>query len=732
MAARSAAASGALYSVSHSSLDPLLSRLDLSSAAAHERKRTTDTAGCLGKHHHINHVLLAEEGRFSFDHRNARTGHHSFTTTVLLARLSFDVVLQLHNRAYTHMADEHKRIEQEANGARPSHHSHGAGDCHHKWDGRVVRKHLQMIGVSVGDILKHAHYTTPIVAAVAPADVSASVASAKRCKRKGASAEPKVPLSGIAEEMASQTASDTDGEESDPVSVEDRANSDAVFWKTQRGLEIREQLMTHMKRASAIDCMGADARDPLGYLGGSNGSTGRLVLWDALSISGHRTKLGTDFASFCKRIVYFSTHHFVMWKPVAALSRGKVHNELVPNAKSMLVFLDNLSTYRGKLAVSLLRYFCFQEDPECGAQEDLVLHRFDPPKSVCDVLQFLHDRSEGDDAEAYLERKNAILNCRLNSHQQQLLEIRYPRAVFHSILNVPTEWPLWALRNVLLRTWISGNTASFRSYAHIDHACNLDKKSRAPAFMANDKYKFRTNRSGKYISEAQSQQWRYGRSGCSCCRYDTALEPKDVQQEIRATVIEGRSDFNLEREAARAEALDCEHFNLPQQHDEDCDAHLWKAQPVDHPEAARADGFHIRGDGQSDSDEEKHDGLGSSSVVASPAVNPLNESEFPTLKNASSASAAVASETPSVLGAWRTPLQQAAAVAVGDAVSVHTGVTSVHVSACAFRDEFESDLEDGVMTPMSDYSMPSATRQHSEFASDFEDVIADDTVFKER
>ena len=416
----------------------------------------------------------------------------SIALNLQFARADYEVRMDRRNRAYMHFLQN----SRDANDQRGDEDE----DEDEKRPPLLKREHVQVVGVPVGDFLRH-FYTTQREEAEAFAE-----------------REDEAPFPDL------------------------------------------------LRAAMRVDTLNCDVQQTLAY---SAGAAGPLYLWDALVPEHARRR---DFASFCKSLVYFSRDVFLLnsvppaprwWSRTRkALYRWQVatqsddeDNEDTESDPRRAIAPNEIGSRRFFCALSdvarvrsLLRYHLYGEDPETHASVQTLL-RFEEPACVPDVLQLLHDKYPD---EKYLALKAKVAR-ELSAHQQELLDTRYPPAVFRNLRRVPQEYPVWALRNVFVREWIQGGALCDGG------ACDM----RNGDVMARDaKYRFRSERSGRPVAYDQFCFWRYGPSRTSWDHFRGRHQKGQAKLRERAFRAETRDGLEQQKDAladAEAEAANDAH-----------------------------------------------------------------------------------------------------------------------------------------------------------------------------
>jgi hypothetical protein len=116
--------------VEENSLQHFKSRIDL-------KQDYKNYVCCLGSYHKILSFRLADDGQIELLYKH-KISDDTFKISVKFARVSFSLIIDKNNRFYREHASYFKRNE--------------------KVDDYVVRKNIQIIGITVGDLIKYFYY----------------------------------------------------------------------------------------------------------------------------------------------------------------------------------------------------------------------------------------------------------------------------------------------------------------------------------------------------------------------------------------------------------------------------------------------------------------------------------------------------------------------------------------------------------------------------------------------
>jgi len=98
---------------------------------------------CVGRYHRVNNFQLRGDGSVDLVYKNQMTSDN-FTLTLQLARLDFYFEIEKNNRCYREYLSDQWKCEEKTN--------------------HILRNNVLLVGLSVGDLLKHFYYTSGIQA----------------------------------------------------------------------------------------------------------------------------------------------------------------------------------------------------------------------------------------------------------------------------------------------------------------------------------------------------------------------------------------------------------------------------------------------------------------------------------------------------------------------------------------------------------------------------------------
>ena len=415
--------------------DSNLTTLETRLARGHRRRSYTD---CVGRDHKVNHLRVDSDGDVVVIYRNKDGA--SFAVTVHFALLSLDLTILKGNRYYTnHQVLAHTHTDS---------HGHGHGHGHGAESDHVVRTGIPLVGITVGDIIRHFHHT------------------------HSASSVPAVL--------------DEDPQEN-------------------------EKLTRLVNKAQTVDLSGADPADPLGVYVPRSGT---LYPWEELRTTGHLPGDRTmNLEGFCRRIVYLSESTL---DPLTKRDKeGVVHvdRDLLRRLCESLTSPD--------VVRRLLRYHLYNEDPEVGRGNEVEY--FDPPRSIPEILRYLHEKTRDD---VYMRAYHKVMK-RLNHREHETLQTKYKDIIFVGMDNIPKEYPAYALRNVYLRQCTGRDMLDVG-----DHERNYKM------MRQSDKWKHRAE-----VREGETTVAEFKRTIMSCrcerCVPTTRSNSKDQKRTLQQEIDDG-------------------------------------------------------------------------------------------------------------------------------------------------------------------------------------------------
>ena len=200
-----------------------------------------------------------------------------------------------------------------------------------------------------------------------------------------------------------------------------------------------DKLVRLVKRALATDLSTVSPADPVGVY---TPKTGTLYPWDGVRATPTRDRT-TNLEGFFRQVVYLSEsslERVTKWDKES--DRAHVDRE------ALRQLLESLTD--APAVARLLRYHLYNEDPEIGHGGEI--EQFDPPRSVPEILQYMHTKTKDDD---YLRAYHEVMKT-LNQRERETLDTKYKDTVFVAMRTLPPEYPAYALRTVWLRTWAGG------------------------------------------------------------------------------------------------------------------------------------------------------------------------------------------------------------------------------------------------------------------------------------
>lgn len=265
---------------------------------------------CLGHSHQIRQFRLVDDGTVEILYKH-QINANTYTITLQLALLSFNLDIQRSNRLY------HQYLYDQCNLAPPINHN-------------IVRKNLQVWGITVGDLLKHFYYNGGV-------------------------------------ESLQRYFSQTNSEDQDPEITKETGNRCLPF----------QMVAKFLKKVPSVETSTTDSTHALGlYVHHMK----TIYLWDHLTM---KASADNTFQGFCRQILYFSA------STIQSLIEFDSHKERVINRESWRQLFNQLSN--DQIVSQLFKYFFHNEDPELAITNEI--YYFDPPKSLPLIFKYFYEKT---------------------------------------------------------------------------------------------------------------------------------------------------------------------------------------------------------------------------------------------------------------------------------------------------------------------------------------------------
>lgn len=187
---------------------------------------------CIGHHHKIHDFNLTENGKTELSYKN-QINSDTYKITIKMAHLSFHLDIEKNNRYYhNHLHNEGVYIY---------------GDNKEPVNTNIIKKNIQLVGITIGDLLKHYYHNNKEL-------------------------PPVVDVSELKDESG-------------------YAN------------KINENINKLIRKAQTIDTCSSNIKDILGVYVFKDKT---IYLWDNLKIKGFINKNNNSFDEFCKKTLYLS------------------------------------------------------------------------------------------------------------------------------------------------------------------------------------------------------------------------------------------------------------------------------------------------------------------------------------------------------------------------------------------------------------------------------------------
>ena len=184
--------------------------------------------GCIGHHHKINDFKLNDKGHVELSYRH-RVNEDIFKIVVKFVDVSFNIEIEKKNRYFL----EYKNDRDNKNL------SYG-----------IIRKNIQLFGITVGDLLKHFSYNNQ--------------------------------------------------DEKNLTIIENSQDNPSNCTKNTEN----DRALNLLKKIRSIDIPIIDIRDVLGLYANRSKT---IYLWECVRVNGFLSKGDNDFTGFCKKMLYFPT-----------------------------------------------------------------------------------------------------------------------------------------------------------------------------------------------------------------------------------------------------------------------------------------------------------------------------------------------------------------------------------------------------------------------------------------
>jgi hypothetical protein len=436
-------------------------------------KRTM--VNCIGTGHNINYFNIKDDGSTELAFQNNSSGEQ-FKITVKFARLSFSLDLLKTNRAYYSYINEQPLNERTEKNKNTS----------------IVRTDVQLIGISVGDLIKHYFYnnrdfgSSADIKAVETSNIDDEkpVQIKKKVKCKYVFSEKNLD-SKYQNDVSDTENNDLKDDDDEDVDVEEIKEIKETFDqadKDQYELEKEQNEIDNLcKKALSIDTTNASINDILGvYFPG-----GSIYLWDLLREKGFINKSGNSFNEFCNKIVYLDEYAIpfpymhpniikrIYKKDKKKLRRvkkkksnGQIKNDYEIKEEERLldlIFNEQLSNVFNNLtnktsSTKIFKYFMYNEDPEIV---NTTIYNFKEPQLVTNILKYFYAQTSDN---KFINRYQIIMKD-LNANEREQLDTKYKDTLFDKVSNVPDRYPMFAFRNIYVKQWSNGDIGLIDDHA---------------------------------------------------------------------------------------------------------------------------------------------------------------------------------------------------------------------------------------------------------------------------
>lgn len=393
---------------------------------------------CLGHHHKMRSFKLTDKGNKEITYKHDKEGD-TYKINLRFALVDFHLDIEKKNRYYNaHISEEYDRTK-----------------CRelHKINNTVTKNNIQLIGITVGDLIKHYYHANKLKSHIMEGD-----------------------------------------------------NDEQICLDKQ------------IKRALSVDTSVTDVREALGVY-----PLGQVIyLWDSLKFAGFISKGTNDLDGLYKKILFFSEHTIYN-----LFVRDKEKKEMVICNDYVKRFFEQLSNKN--IINKLFRYHLYSIDPEIGNRN--IVYVFDEPKSLPEILMAVYEKTQ---EENYLQMHREITKP-LSKKQEDELVNKYIKVVVNSLEGLLETYPNYALRNVYMNKWNSGEWYSGDYHDLVHHYKSYDAMSKLQKFKhAKNKESHGhmiTKMDHRYYNRNKHpkspQSWKRGKS-----KYDSLQLYFDEEQDV--------------------------------------------------------------------------------------------------------------------------------------------------------------------------------------------------------
>lgn len=213
-----------------------------------------------------------------------------------------------------------------------------------------------------------------------------------------------------------------------------------------------------------------------------------------------------DFTTFCSKYLFFPSSILLNAPVRGSYLYSRVLDDATVSEKKCLKFFETLAPKN--LVSNLVRHFLFNENLN-GSPDLNKTFVYDPPQKLIDIL--LNFSKDDANKNKFLEVYKKITGHTNRREEKELLE-KYTEWTFDSCMQIPETYPIWALRNVYLRSW---------SHAHMNRISCHDGY---PRKVKLSKFKYKRNVAVK--ERHQDVEW--GCQGRGCCRMPSDHKTKEL------------------------------------------------------------------------------------------------------------------------------------------------------------------------------------------------------------
>ena len=267
---------------------------------------------------------------------------YSFKIIAKIVELDFSIEIDKYNRAFNWAFYYNRHFRKSENGKTII----------------VEKNDSQLIGISVGDLLKHYYYTQPVF------------------------------------------------DNSLNKKIENSEELKILNNESESELETEIKIDKILKKSLNIDSATVDFRDMFGYC---PLYSNKIYLWDLIAYPNFISKLTPNFVSFCKKIIYFPVKNSLF-----RIIKNNDQVEIKTHPTKCKQFLNTITNK--SLITKLCKYYLYGDDPEITNLQ--YRFSFVEPISVPDCLLYMYSKTED---QKYM-RIYSALNVKLNKTEEMVLE----------------------------------------------------------------------------------------------------------------------------------------------------------------------------------------------------------------------------------------------------------------------------------------------------------------------